>query len=93
MNMLLRAEECWVERLKDPSVPPAPTDKRYDGGEHDHTIPVKNLTPLSMPLSKRDSLLEKCAMFRELGGGLSRYPSQDNGLDGPTGPCKLEQAS
>ncbi|KAM9447922.1 LOW QUALITY PROTEIN: unconventional myosin-XVI-like [Salvelinus alpinus] len=91
MNMLLRAEECWVERLKDPSVPPAPTDKRYDGGEHDHTIPVKNLTPLSMPLSKRDSLLEKCAMFSEVGGGLSRYPSQDNGLDGPTGPSKLEQ--
>ncbi|XP_036830919.1 unconventional myosin-XVI [Oncorhynchus mykiss] len=91
MNMLLRAEECWVERLKDPSVPPAPTDKRYDGGEHDQPIPVKNLTPLSMPLSKRDSLLEKCAMFRELGRGLSRYTSQDNGLDAPTGPCKLEQ--
>ncbi|XP_071197181.1 unconventional myosin-XVI-like isoform X2 [Salvelinus alpinus] len=92
MAMLLRAEECWVERLKDPSVPPPPSDERYDGGAHDHTIPVKNLTPLSMSLSKRDSLLEKCAMFSEVGGGLSRQPSLDNGLDGPTGPySKLEQ--
>uniref|UniRef100_A0A8C7FKW4 Myosin XVI n=1 Tax=Oncorhynchus kisutch TaxID=8019 RepID=A0A8C7FKW4_ONCKI len=31
MAMLLRAEECWVERLKDPSVPPPPSDERYDG--------------------------------------------------------------
>ncbi|XP_055727691.1 unconventional myosin-XVI isoform X1 [Salvelinus fontinalis] len=92
MAMLLRAEECWVERLKDPSVPPPPSYGRYDGGAHDHTIPVKNLTPLSMSLSKRDSLLEKCAMFSEVGGGLSRQPSLDNGLDGPTGPySKLEQ--
>uniref|UniRef100_A0A8K9XUZ3 Myosin XVI n=1 Tax=Oncorhynchus mykiss TaxID=8022 RepID=A0A8K9XUZ3_ONCMY len=92
MAMLLRAEECWVERLKDPSVPPPPSDERYDGGAHDHTILVKNLTPLSMSLSKRDSLLERCAMFSEVGGGLSRQPSLDNGLDGPTGPySKLEQ--
>ncbi|CAB1347352.1 unnamed protein product, partial [Coregonus sp. 'balchen'] len=92
MAMLLRAEECWVERLKDPSVPPPPTDERYDGGAHDHTIPVKNLTPLSMSLSKRDSLLEKCAMFREVGVGLSRQLSLDSGLNGPTAPSKLEQA-
>ncbi|KAL0963404.1 hypothetical protein UPYG_G00305910 [Umbra pygmaea] len=88
MDMLLRAEESWVERLKDPSVPLEPLDHRYDGGAHDHTIPVKNLTPLSMPLSKRDSLLEKCSMFREAGWALSRQPSLDNVLDGPS---KLEQ--
>uniref|UniRef100_A0A6Q2Z872 Myosin motor domain-containing protein n=1 Tax=Esox lucius TaxID=8010 RepID=A0A6Q2Z872_ESOLU len=78
MDMLLRAEESWVERLKDPSVPLPPTDQRYDGGAHDQPIPVKNLTPLSMPLSKRDSLLEKCTMFREVAGGLSRQSSLDN---------------
>ncbi|XP_034142653.1 unconventional myosin-XVI [Esox lucius] len=88
MDMLLRAEESWVERLKDPSVPLPPTDQRYDGGAHDQPIPVKNLTPLSMPLSKRDSLLEKCTMFREVAGGLSRQSSLDNVLDGPS---KLEQ--
>lgn len=49
--------------------------------------------PLGLPIAKRDSLLEKCAMFREAGGALSRQPSQDNGLDGPfsSGASKLEQ--
>lgn len=49
--------------------------------------------PLGLSISKRDSLLEKCAMFREAGGALSRQPSQDNGLDGPfsSGASKLEQ--
>lgn len=49
--------------------------------------------PLGLPISKRDSLLEKCAMFREAGGALSRQPSQDNGLDDPfsSGASKLEQ--
>uniref|UniRef100_A0A3Q2PQ17 Myosin motor domain-containing protein n=1 Tax=Fundulus heteroclitus TaxID=8078 RepID=A0A3Q2PQ17_FUNHE len=68
-EMLLNAEESWLQRLKDPSAPLPSTD------------------------SKRDSLLEKCAMFREAGGALSRQPSQDNGLDSPfsSGPSKLEQ--
>lgn len=49
--------------------------------------------PLGLSISKQDSLLEKCAMFREAGGALSRQPSQDNGLDGPygSGTSKLEQ--
>lgn len=49
--------------------------------------------PLGLSISKQDSLLEKCAMFREAGGALSRQPSQDNGLDGPfgSGSSKLEQ--
>ena len=50
-------------------------------------------TPLSVPISKRDSLLEKERMFRDVAGALSRHPSQDNGLDGPytSGTGKLEQ--
>ncbi|MEQ2274247.1 Unconventional myosin-XVI, partial [Xenotaenia resolanae] len=49
--------------------------------------------PFGLSISKRDSLLEKCAMFREAGGTLSRQPSQDNCLDSPfsSGPSKLEQ--
>ncbi|KAM4558302.1 unconventional myosin-XVI isoform 2-T2 [Odontesthes bonariensis] len=91
--MLLSAEESWLQRLKDPSAPLPSTDQRYDGGSHDLNTPLKNLNPLGLPISKRDSLLEKCAMFREAGGALSRQPSQDNGLDGPfsSGPNKLEQ--
>ncbi|KAM9347628.1 unconventional myosin-XVI [Symphorus nematophorus] len=92
-DMLLTAEESWLQRLSDPSIPPPSTDQRYDGGSHDLNTPVKNLNPLGLPISKRDSLLEKCAMFREAGGALSRQPSQDNGLDGPfsSGASKLEQ--
>ncbi|KAM9344023.1 unconventional myosin-XVI [Pholidichthys leucotaenia] len=92
-DMLLKAEESWLQRLKDPSAPLPSTDQCYDGGSHDFTTPVKNLNPLGISISKRDSLLEKCAMFREAGGGLSRQPSQDNGLDGPfsSGAGKLEQ--
>uniref|UniRef100_A0A673B0Z1 Myosin XVI n=1 Tax=Sphaeramia orbicularis TaxID=375764 RepID=A0A673B0Z1_9TELE len=93
VEMLLNAEENWLQRLKDPSAPLHSTDQRYDSGLHDLNTPVKNLNPLGLPISKRDSLLEKCAMFREAGGALSRQPSQDNVLDGPfsSGASKLEQ--
>ncbi|XP_041663460.1 unconventional myosin-XVI isoform X2 [Cheilinus undulatus] len=92
-DLLLNAEESWLQRLKDPSTPLPSTDQRYDGGSHDLNTPVKNLNPLGLSISKRDSLLEKCAMFREAGGALSQQPSQDNGLDGPfsSGASKLEQ--
>uniref|UniRef100_A0A8C3G226 Myosin motor domain-containing protein n=1 Tax=Cyclopterus lumpus TaxID=8103 RepID=A0A8C3G226_CYCLU len=92
-DMLLKAEESWLQRLKDPSAPLPSTDQCYDGGSHDLNTPIKNLNPLGLSISKRDSLLEKCAMFREAGGALSRQPSQDNGLDGhfSSGAGKLEQ--
>uniref|UniRef100_A0A3B5MP97 Myosin motor domain-containing protein n=1 Tax=Xiphophorus couchianus TaxID=32473 RepID=A0A3B5MP97_9TELE len=88
-EMLHSAEESWLQRLKDPGAPLLSTDQRYDGGFHDFNIPLKT----GLSISKRDSLLEKCAMFREAGGALSRQPSQDNGLDSPfsSGPSKLEQ--
>ena len=48
---------------------------------------------MTLPISKRDSLLEKDAMFRDSGGALTRQSSQDNGLDGPypSTTNKLEQ--
>ncbi len=42
-DMLLNAEESWLQRLSDPSAPLPPTDQRYDGGLHDLNTPVKNL--------------------------------------------------
>ena len=42
-EMLLNAEESWLQRLKDPSAPLPSTDQRYDGGSHDLNTPVKNL--------------------------------------------------
>uniref|UniRef100_A0A671NJS0 Unconventional myosin-XVI-like n=1 Tax=Sinocyclocheilus anshuiensis TaxID=1608454 RepID=A0A671NJS0_9TELE len=48
---------------------------------------------MALPISRRDSLLEKEAMFRDSGGALTRQPSLDNGLDGsyPSAAGKLEQ--
>uniref|UniRef100_H2MUP9 Myosin motor domain-containing protein n=1 Tax=Oryzias latipes TaxID=8090 RepID=H2MUP9_ORYLA len=91
-TILLDAEESWLQRLKDPSTPVPRTDHSYDGGSYDIDTPLKS-NPLGVSISKRDSFLEKCTMFREAGGALSRHPSQDNGLDGPlnSGPSKLEQ--
>ncbi len=42
-DMLLNAEESWLQRLTDPSAPLPCTDQRYDGGSHDLNTPVKNL--------------------------------------------------
>lgn len=42
-EMLLNAEESWLQRLKDPSTPLPSADQRYDGGSHDLNTPVKNL--------------------------------------------------
>uniref|UniRef100_A0A8C6WNU7 Myosin XVI n=1 Tax=Neogobius melanostomus TaxID=47308 RepID=A0A8C6WNU7_9GOBI len=92
-EMLLNAEETWLQRLEDPSLPLPSTDQHSDSGLQDLNTPVKNLNPFGVSISKRDSFLEKCAMFREAGGGLARQPSQDNGLDSPfsSGTSKLEQ--
>uniref|UniRef100_A0A674ME91 Myosin XVI n=2 Tax=Takifugu rubripes TaxID=31033 RepID=A0A674ME91_TAKRU len=92
-EIFLSAEESWLQRQADPSTPLPCADQRYDGGSHDVNTPVKNLNPLGLPICKRDSLLEKCTMFREAGVALSRHASQDNGLDGPfsSGTSKVEQ--
>lgn len=42
-DMLLRAEDSWLQRLADPSTPLLSNDQRYDGGSHDINTPVKNL--------------------------------------------------
>ncbi|XP_053732780.1 unconventional myosin-XVI isoform X1 [Synchiropus splendidus] len=92
-ELLQKGEESWLLRLKDPSTPLPSTDQRYDGGSHDLTKPAKNLNSHGISISKRDSLLEKCAMFREAGGTLTHQPSLENGLDGhySSGASKLEQ--
>uniref|UniRef100_A0A3Q2YYA7 Myosin motor domain-containing protein n=1 Tax=Hippocampus comes TaxID=109280 RepID=A0A3Q2YYA7_HIPCM len=89
-DLLLSGETRWPQKLKDPRTPLLSTDQHCDGGSHDLNTPVKKL---GLPIAKRDSLLEKWAMFREAGGALSRQPSLDNILDGPfsLGTTKLEQ--
>ncbi|XP_051938387.1 unconventional myosin-XVI [Hippocampus zosterae] len=92
-DLLLSGETRWPHKLKDPRTPLLSTDQHCDGGSHDLNTPVKKLNSLGLPIAKRDSLLEKWAMFREAGGALSRQPSLDNILDGPfsLGTTKLEQ--
>uniref|UniRef100_A0A8C5GII5 Myosin motor domain-containing protein n=1 Tax=Gouania willdenowi TaxID=441366 RepID=A0A8C5GII5_GOUWI len=102
-DMLLKAEECWLQRLKDPSAPLPCVDQRYDGGSYDLHTPVKNffnclnhfcsLLTLFLFICQSYSLLEKRTMFRDVGGTMSRHPSLENGLDSPfsSGTSKLEQ--
>ncbi|KAL7881645.1 hypothetical protein AOLI_G00084930 [Acnodon oligacanthus] len=93
VNMLLKAEEFWVQKQKDPMTLPPHLDEHCEELNQDISTPVKKLTPMALPISKRDSLLEKDAMFRDSGGALTRQSSQDNGLDGPypSTTNKLEQ--
>uniref|UniRef100_A0A665U738 Myosin XVI n=1 Tax=Echeneis naucrates TaxID=173247 RepID=A0A665U738_ECHNA len=91
VDMLLSAEESWLQRLKDPSAPlPILLSLNLFFSSQLHGL-YRN--PFYFPISKRDSLLEKFAMFRETGGAQSAQPSQDNCLDGPfsSGASKLEQ--
>lgn len=46
-ELLLRAEENWLQRLSDPSVSLPSADWRYDSGSHDINTPVKNLWVLA----------------------------------------------
>ncbi|CAL8390505.1 unnamed protein product [Gadus morhua 'NCC'] len=98
LELLLQGEESWLKGeeswLKDPAAPPPAADPRQEEAEHsDLSPPLKSLSPLGLPISKRDGLLERWAMFRDAGGALSRHPSLDSGLDGPygSGASKLEQ--
>ncbi|XP_066542846.1 unconventional myosin-XVI isoform X1 [Hoplias malabaricus] len=92
-EILLKAEEFWVQKPKDPMTLPPYLQEHCEDLNQDVNMPVKKLTPLALPISKRDSLLEKDVMFRDSGGALTRQLSQDNGLDGPypSTTSKLEQ--
>ncbi|XP_034160516.2 unconventional myosin-XVI isoform X2 [Pangasianodon hypophthalmus] len=92
-DMLLKAEEFWVQRQKDPTLLLPHSEEHCEDLNQDVSMLVKKLTPMTMPISKRDSLLEKDIMFRDSGGALTRQSSQDNGPDGayPSTTSKLEQ--
>ncbi|XP_051567236.1 unconventional myosin-XVI-like [Myxocyprinus asiaticus] len=92
-EMLLRAEEFWVQRQTDPSAPSPQSEEHCTDVNQDSDLPVKKLATMAVPISRRDSLLEKEVMFKDSGGALTRQPSLDNGLDRafPSAAGKLEQ--
>ncbi|XP_033867625.3 unconventional myosin-XVI-like isoform X1 [Acipenser ruthenus] len=94
-DMLLKAETTWEERIRDPATVSLTQEEPYEEIIHDVSMPVKKLNPLTLPISKQDSLLEKDAMFRDTAGGLCRQHSQDNGCDSPleNSTNKLEQVT
>ncbi|RXM32729.1 Unconventional myosin-XVI [Acipenser ruthenus] len=94
-DMLLKAETTWEERIRDPATMSLTQEEPYEEIIHDVSMSVKKLNPLSLPISKQDSLLEKDAMFRDTAGGLCRQHSQDNGCDSPleNSTNKLEQVT
>uniref|UniRef100_A0A3B3SE87 Myosin motor domain-containing protein n=1 Tax=Paramormyrops kingsleyae TaxID=1676925 RepID=A0A3B3SE87_9TELE len=89
-DMLLRAEACWEERLRNPSAPPLVAEEDDKEAVQDVFTAVRKL---ALPISKRDSLFEKDVMFRDVPGAMTPQPAQENGLDGhfPSGAGKLEQ--
>ncbi|TSL16099.1 Unconventional myosin-XVI [Bagarius yarrelli] len=93
-DMLLKAEEFWVQRQKDPTLLPLYLKEHCEEPDQDVRLLLKRLrTPMALPISKRDSLFEKDTMFRDTGGALNRESSQENGADGlyPSTSSKLEQ--
>ncbi|XP_066562262.1 unconventional myosin-XVI isoform X2 [Amia ocellicauda] len=92
-EILLKAEATWEERLRDPSSLSLPAEEACEENSHDVSMQVKKLNPLTLSISKQDSLLEKNAMFRDTTGAPSCQPSQDNGRDSNfiSGSSKLEQ--
>ncbi|XP_046701110.1 unconventional myosin-XVI isoform X2 [Silurus meridionalis] len=92
-DILLKAEEFWVQRPKDLTLLPSFLGENCEDVNEDISMLVKKLTPMALPISKRDSLLEKDIMFRDSGGALTHQSSQDNGADGPfpSATNKLEQ--
>ncbi|XP_035266234.1 unconventional myosin-XVI isoform X2 [Anguilla anguilla] len=91
-ELLRKAEESWEQWLREPSNPLPASDEQFEEATHDAATPTRKL-PLTLPISKRDSLLEKDVMFRDAPSGLTQQPSQDNGADGPfsSSTSKLEQ--
>ncbi|KPP65429.1 unconventional myosin-XVI-like, partial [Scleropages formosus] len=91
-DVLLKAEACWEERLRDPTAPSLPTENHYEEVNQDVPPSLRKLS-LTFPISKRDGLLEKDIMFRDVAGAPAPQPSQENGIEGPSSvvPGKLEQ--
>ncbi|KAF5903862.1 unconventional myosin-XVI isoform X2, partial [Clarias magur] len=91
-EVLLKAEEYWAQRQKDPALLLPHSEEHCEDLNQDVSMLVKKLTPMALPISKRDSLSEKDIMFRD-SGALTCQSSQDNGLDGPfpSSTNKLEQ--
>ncbi|KAJ8246612.1 hypothetical protein GJAV_G00253460, partial [Gymnothorax javanicus] len=92
-KLLRKAEESWEQWLREPSNPLPVSDELYEEVSHSAATSVMKLSPLTLPISKRDSLLEKDAMFRDALSGVSQQPSQDNGVSGcfASSVSKLEQ--
>ncbi|XP_034376254.2 unconventional myosin-XVI isoform X1 [Arvicanthis niloticus] len=77
-EMLLKAEIAWEEKMKDsPSAPALAQEELYDEILHDLPDLSSKLSPLVLPISKQDSLLEKDIMFKDTTKGLCRQESQD----------------
>ncbi|XP_028846697.1 unconventional myosin-XVI isoform X2 [Denticeps clupeoides] len=92
-NILLKAEELWMQHQMSTVVTMHSTYEQEDELTPDVSTPMIKMTPLSVPISKWDSLLEKVHMFSNAAGALTHQPPQDSHLDGAysSGLGKLEQ--
>ncbi|KAG8452096.1 hypothetical protein GDO86_004041 [Hymenochirus boettgeri] len=77
-DMLLKAETLVEERGKHVTYPCLKLQEESNEDiVHDLSLTVNKLHPLTLPISKQDSLLEKDTMFKDSGKSLNKNPSQD----------------
>ncbi|KAM4795077.1 unconventional myosin-XVI [Rhinophrynus dorsalis] len=93
-DMLLKAEALSEERRKHlSSVRAQLQEEPYEEILHDLPLAANKLSPLALPISKQDSLLEKDTMFKDSGKTLTKRYSQDKGSErvAVSNTAKLEQ--
>ncbi|KAM4699021.1 unconventional myosin-XVI [Discoglossus pictus] len=91
-DMLLKAEILSEEKKKNLSSAVF-QEEPYEEILNDLPVAANKLSPLALPISKQDSLLEKDTMFRDSVKALSKQYSQDNASERVivSNNAKLEQ--
>ncbi|CAH2223536.1 unconventional myosin-XVI isoform X2 [Pelobates cultripes] len=93
-DILLKAEAHLEGRKKSlTSLTAVFQEEPYEEIFHDVPVVANKLRPLTVPISKQDSLLEKDTMFKDSGKMLSKNCSQESTLEKVTlsSKTKLEQ--
>uniref|UniRef100_A0A6I8NSX8 Myosin XVI n=1 Tax=Ornithorhynchus anatinus TaxID=9258 RepID=A0A6I8NSX8_ORNAN len=78
-EILLKGEIVWEERRKEPSsVSALVQEEPYEEILHEPHAPTNKLSPMALPIAKKDSLLEKDTMFKDSAKGFCKQQSQDS---------------
>ncbi|XP_032878103.1 unconventional myosin-XVI [Amblyraja radiata] len=94
-EMLLKAEEDWKEMGRQCTACLNTEINEEANQEHNYStpIPMKQITPLALPIAKQDSMLEKDTLFKAASRSLCKQNSQERHCANVTmnGTCGVEQ--